>query len=374
MHVFDQINAQLEAAIRRDTPAQRAEMIEKVLNLFVDSPESLSEEQIELFGDILCRLVAEIEIATRVRLSTQLIDVARAPSSLIKLLALDDEIAVAEPLLVNFEPMQEGVLIECVTTKSQDHLMAVSRRRTLSENVTDILVERGDEPVLYSVVANQGSRFSKGGYETLVRRANGNDEISLCIGSRIDLPRHIFLKILAVASDTVREKLEKLDPQNAVFIRRIVSQVASDIASRSAMISTDYSDALREMRTMFQVGLFDLKIFNNIIYNKNITKLICALSIIASYDVALVESAFNKENNEELVLICRAIELEWNVAKSIIYIATESRRGVTSDFDRELAYFMRIQPETARQILAFQGRKHKMDQRAVDIERPQGSC
>ena len=43
------------------------------------------------------------------------------------------------------ERLDETTLIECAKTKSQEHLLSISRRKTLPEPVTDILVERGDQ-------------------------------------------------------------------------------------------------------------------------------------------------------------------------------------------------------------------------------------
>jgi uncharacterized protein (DUF2336 family) len=50
-------------------------------------------------------------------------------------------------------------LIENATTKSQDHLFAIAQRLKLSETVTDVLVERGNERVVHRVVRNKGPAF-----------------------------------------------------------------------------------------------------------------------------------------------------------------------------------------------------------------------
>ena len=50
--------------------------------------------------------------------------------------------------------LSETELIEIAQQKSQAHLLALSRRSSLTERVTDILVERGDETVVRSVASN----------------------------------------------------------------------------------------------------------------------------------------------------------------------------------------------------------------------------
>jgi uncharacterized protein (DUF2336 family) len=83
-------------------------------------------------------------------LSIRLAPIANAPPRTIHKLAFDDEIEVAGPVLSQSERLTEAALIESAKLKGQDHMLAISRRRTLGEAVTDILIERGDQQVLLS--------------------------------------------------------------------------------------------------------------------------------------------------------------------------------------------------------------------------------
>src|SRR6185312_10438189 len=78
----------------------------------------------------------------------------------------------------------------------------------LSENLTDILVERGGHRVARQVTKNRGSRFSLAGYGKLTTRAQYDRKLALALAARGDLPRQCFLKLLESASASVRERLE----------------------------------------------------------------------------------------------------------------------------------------------------------------------
>jgi uncharacterized protein (DUF2336 family) len=41
-------------------------------------------------------------------------------------------------------------LIKCARTKKQEHLLAISRRKTLPDKLADVLVECGDQQVVLS--------------------------------------------------------------------------------------------------------------------------------------------------------------------------------------------------------------------------------
>src|SRR5437879_9225633 len=93
--------------------------------------------------------------------------------------------------------------------------MAISTRRVLSDAVTDVLVLRGNDEVIHSTVNNPGAEFSESGFTRLVDRANGDDNLATCIGLRPTIPRHLYLRLIAKASMTVRARLEATNPQQA---------------------------------------------------------------------------------------------------------------------------------------------------------------
>jgi hypothetical protein len=86
------------------------------------------------------RLVATIEQSSRALLSLRLGPVPVAPPKILRVLACDDAIEVASPVLAQAEALDIGTLIECARTKNQEHLLAISRRKTLPENLTEVLV------------------------------------------------------------------------------------------------------------------------------------------------------------------------------------------------------------------------------------------
>src|SRR5262249_59041969 len=106
---------------------------------------------------------------------------------------------VAGPVLSQSERLDDEALIEAARSKSQAHLLAISIRRVLSRAVTDVLVQRGNTEVVRSTVKNPGAEFSENGYSRLVKRVADNDDLAASLGLRPNLPRHLYLKLLATA-------------------------------------------------------------------------------------------------------------------------------------------------------------------------------
>jgi len=159
-----------------------------------------SDDELAVIDDVFMRLVATIEESSRALLAIRLALLAKAPSRVVRRLACDDAIDFASPVLTHSERIDTDTLVQCARNKSQDHLLAISRRRTVPEEVTDVLVERGDQNVLMCIAANAGARFSDQGFGRIVARAQGDDELSERVGRRPDLSPRLFEQLIDAAS------------------------------------------------------------------------------------------------------------------------------------------------------------------------------
>src|ERR1700750_1961927 len=206
---------ELQSTLAHGTVARRVETLRRVTDLFINGAVDYSGEQIDLFDDVFQCLMHHIENSAKALLANRLAPIDTAPPQTIRTLAFDDLIEVAAPVLSRSERLDDDALIETARNKSQAHLMAISTRRILSGAVTDVLVLRGNDEVIQSTVNNPGAEFSERGFTRLVNRAEGDDDLATCLGMRPTIPRHLYLKLLAKASVTVRERLEAANPQLA---------------------------------------------------------------------------------------------------------------------------------------------------------------
>lgn len=150
---------ELNDAVAHGTIGQRAKILQRVTDLFVGASAGYSDAQIDLFDDVLMQVAATIEQSARVALAKRLANEPGAPMRISRFLAHDDAIDVAGPLLEQSVRLDSGTLLAAARTKGQQHLLAISRRRSLDEALTDVLVERGDKSVVLSAAGNPGARF-----------------------------------------------------------------------------------------------------------------------------------------------------------------------------------------------------------------------
>jgi uncharacterized protein (DUF2336 family) len=345
---------ELSSAVKAGASIRRAEMVRKITDLFIANVAQYSEEQIGLFDDVLSELTRDIEVSARAELARRLCASQASPTKLLRRLSLDDAIEVAAPLLSDAVHLDDALLVECAQTRSQDHLFAISCRPTVSEAVTDALVERGEPRVLQRVSENNGARFSDDGYATLIERAGGDDRLTSSIGARADLPRHQFLRLLSIASDAVRQKLQGEDPQNAGEIQSVVTLVTHRIALQAAKESRSYGEALRQVHSLKVAGqLRDLQIIK-FCKDSNFEYVVAAFAVLASIDIALVEKAFEQERADNLLTLARAIGLGWPTVKTVLQLRFGPQPMPSAELDHALAKFERIKPDTAERFVALQ--------------------
>src|SRR5665647_3053757 len=134
--------AELEDALSHGSAERRAKTLRRVTDLFVFGSSHFSADHIAVFDGVFNHLIADIELSARVTLADRLAALSNAPPKVIRSMAIDDAIAVAGPVLVRSELLDNVTLVETARTKSQHHLLAISRRKSIAETVTDVLVAR----------------------------------------------------------------------------------------------------------------------------------------------------------------------------------------------------------------------------------------
>jgi len=351
--LIDEING----AFANSTAGRRAEMVRRIADLFVFGSPDFSSDQINLFDDVFTRLVADIETSARAALAERLAENPFAPPGISRALAFDDAIDVAAPVLEFSSRLDGRTLAENARSKSQDHLLAISRRRTLDAIVTDVLVERGSRPVVLSTVRNPGAWLSDFGFMTLVERAQGDDELASCVGARRELPRHYLLKLLTKASEAVRAKLEMADPLSSDAIRNAVAEAAHAVQATPTRISRDYAAArayVEALRTAGPLGESDVEAFAKA---GKFEETAVALALLCHLPVEQIELAMVGDRPETVIILAKAIGLSWPAVKALLAMRSGGRGLSGQELEQCLGTFSRLKPATARQVMEFQRKR-----------------
>jgi uncharacterized protein (DUF2336 family) len=353
---------ELQATLAHGTVARRVETLRRVTDLFISGAVEFSDDQIALFDDVFQCLMHHIETSARALLSNRIAPIDRAPPQTVRALAFDDLIEVAAPVLSQSERLDDEALIETARNKSQAHLMAISTRKVLSGAVTDVLVQRGNDEVVQSTVNNPGAEFSDSGFTRLVTRAEGNDGLATCIGLRPNIPRHVYLKLLAKASATVREKLEAA---NQPAVQQEVSNAVREATRRARSAPSALTEqtviAQALVKSLYEDGRLDEYQVASFAEAGKFDEANAAIAALANVSVSIAENMMVETRAEGVMILAKISGMSWATVKSIIGMRDQLSGKEPSNLETCKATYERLRPSTAQQVLRF----HRMQQAAT---------
>jgi uncharacterized protein (DUF2336 family) len=340
---------ELEAAISQRNIASRAEILRRITDLFAAGSANFGSEQTSLFDDVMGRLVSEIDHSARAAFGERIAGLRNTPPRITRELALDDSIDVAGPMLRRSESVDEDTLITGARTKGQDHLFAISQRSQLSENVTDVLVERGDQKVVISTAANAGARFSDFGYTKLVTRSKHDNELALLVWSRREIPREYLLRLFESASDAVQKKFEAADRGKVDLVHEMIKQAADQLQTSLRDYSSDFASAKAQIEELYKKGeLTEVRLCRFAELGR-FDETVVALSLLAELPVGAIERALVHDTGDQLLVLAKSIDLSWRTARAVLGV----RSGASGEFPEYHERFNRLRPETARAAIQF---------------------
>jgi uncharacterized protein (DUF2336 family) len=354
----DSLLDELQATLAHGTVARRVETLRRVTDLFINGAVDYSDRQIDLFDDVFQCLIDHIETSAKALLSNRLAPIDTAPPQIIRALAFDDLIEVAAPVLSLSERLDDAALIENARTKSQAHLMAISTRRVLSGAVTDVLVLRGDDDVVQSTVNNPGAEFSERGFTRLVSRAESDDDLATCVGLRPTIPRHLYLKLLAKASVTVRARLEAANPRQAEEVPTAVREATRRARSAPSAVTQETAIAHALVKSLYEDGRLDEHQVEAFASAGKFDEANAAIAALANVSVSIAENMMIETRAEGVMILAKVAGMSWSVVKSIINMRDDLSDGEPTDLGACKDTYERLRPSTAQQVLRF----HRMQQ------------
>jgi len=182
----------------------RVETARKVSAQFTDA--TMGPKERALIEDIFKVMVKDVEVRVREALSDSLKDNPDIPREIALSLA-NDVSEVALPIIEFSEVLSDEDLIEIVSSKGEDHQMAVARRDNVSERVSEALVETDNENVVATLVSNEGAKLSENTMNTVIDKFGSSKKVNEPLALRHELPLTVAERLVSLVSDKIRDHL-----------------------------------------------------------------------------------------------------------------------------------------------------------------------
>src|SRR5215212_612846 len=353
---------ELEAAINTGSAEKSLDTVGRVTDLFLSSAGNLNSEQLELFETVLERLIKTIEIraiadvSARIALaeiSIKLAPVAKAPPSVVRRLAANDEITIAGPVLTESARLSAEDLVGIAESKSESHLLAVAGRWWLKEVITDALLARHYPSVSRRVMTNPGARVSAAGFAIVVAQAESDPELAVETGIRIDLPGELRGQLLRQATEAVRSRLlSRAPPHLFEEIRTAIGAVSAGVDREMSRVR-DFGAAKRLVARLCDRGELNEATLLGFARQRKYEETVAALAELSQSTIEVVRPLMQSLRDDGLLIPCKAAGLGWETVHAIL----ESRFATGSMGPRELArakaQFTGLTAENAQRLLRF---------------------
>ncbi len=345
------IIAELEDAVRDGSSKKRVETLRRVTDLFLNDCDRLNDEQVQVFDDVLCLLIARVETRAKAELSKRLGPIDYAPFEVIRHLALDDEISVAGHVLTHSSRLGTDTLVEIASTKGQDHLLAISARADLPEAVTDVIVDRGEGKVIRQLANNATARFSEAGYSGIVARAEEDDELAEIVALRPDLPVKFVRELLRRAKDAARARLLAMaPPELREHLRTLLKEIVRETPASPRWNFSIAEELVRLMKGLNELD--DAAVFK-FAEERKLNEVAVSLAVLNDVPTEMMARVLEGPRADLILIPCRSARLNWPTVETIL----RNRPAPLPIDDQSLAQaqrdYRKLSLETAQRTVRF---------------------
>lgn len=348
---------------REPSSDKRRELLQQVTDLFMDDSAALNPAELDIGVDIVARLAGQMEQEIRRGLAERLADSPTAPRRLAMQLA-SDEIEVARPLLTRGNVLSDQDLLSIVRQASQEHLLAITERPTVSSELSDVLVERGDDRVLVSLVGNQGAELSAQAMDTVVQRSEQVEALRAPLVERKDLPPALMHQMLFWVTGALRQKILARGDVDEAMLDGMLAEAKARFQAELRRPEDGLNAAERTVRRAARLNQLNAAFLVQALRGGRREEFLVGLAQLAELDLRTARRVVSAPGHEALAIACRALDFDANVFSSIALLThakgpqnvrsggeftelVDIYRGVPLDAARRALRFWRIRAQSA---------------------------
>jgi uncharacterized protein (DUF2336 family) len=350
MSALHAIAPDVERALSSNNHPRRAHVMRQIMALFLEHAPRLKGEQVDLFDGVLLRLVQDLEFKALLDLSERLADLGNAPPKTLGKLALDPAIEVARPILERSPSLTDADLVEVASQRDEPHLLILANRPLLPEQVTDVVVERGTNRVLYVLTSNGTAHLSGRSYSRLVERARSDPDLSDALQDRADLPDEAWLELIRIARDTAAAALKADLGRDAADIIEAVLATMKEEPGKAPAFTFAGSEAWAA-EVARRGELTEDKVIGWIKGNK-LEDVLAVLAHLLNLPVQAVGRAYFAPTYDPLLILVRAANFGWPIFKLLLSNKAGRAPSTASTTDAFEA-FRSLSAASAQRVVRF---------------------
>jgi uncharacterized protein (DUF2336 family) len=329
----------------------RRDLLRGITDVFFIEPARTDDER-EAYDAVFCALSSEMEEAVRVDLSQRFADNPTAPHRLVKNLAMDAA-AVARPVLERSTVLSDEDLLDVVRTGGQEHLRAVSRRPTVPERVSDVIVDRADEVTLDVLVRNDGAVLSREVSEALVSRAEQSPALGEALVERRTLPLDLLNALYFTVENSVRERiLQRNQAMDPAAVEAALKVSRQRLTPQYTALPSDYNEAEKYVSDLSAQGDLTPSALVRMVRARQETRFLVALGYTVGVDYPISRRIVSRRDLDALAILCKASAFDQSLFLTLAVLIAEPENGIARSTEYAELY-RKLTHEVAKRTIRF---------------------
>lgn len=334
MHKENEVNRLLALSRDRSTEGRR-KLVTLIGELFSNDQGHISDKEKSIILEILEKTVASIEVSVRAQISTRLAHMDNVPESLIQFLA-NDASEVAFPILKESGVLRDEDLIDIIKKRSQEHQVAISMRQKVDADVSQELINTGNEKVIVTLLKNQSASISQAAFDYLEEEARRVDTFQEPLIRREDLPPKVAQRMYLWVSAALRGMISEKFNVSADVIDVLLEQTAMDLYS-ATIGESEYSGSSKKLaKELLQDGQVNSELMINVLSVGEIHLFVSLLSAISGVRENLVLKLTLEPEGEGLAVICKGMGYDKEVYASLFGLLGRTQMEGATKFKENL--------------------------------------
>ena len=339
---------------RDRSAAARSDLVEIISDLFFDQDRILSERERATMSDILRQLIHDVEISVRKHLAIRLSDEPQAPSELIYVLA-NDSAEIAHPILMRSDVLKDAQLIEIIRNRDLEHQLSVAMRKSVSEGVSEALVETSEVSVIERLLENPGAEIGRQTMTYLVEQSQRVDAFQNPLIRRKDLPRDLATRMYWWVSAALRTEILNQHNLDADQLDDVMeSAIEAAVRSDSELDSGGVAASQLAAKMVDQLGL-SAELMIQVLRAGEISLFEHMVEQATELRQPLVQRLIYESGGEGLAVVCRALNFtaaDFHILRRMCRFARPQKKE-TYPVKRAQpeAFYEQIMPAAAEQVL-----------------------
>ncbi len=308
---------------------KRRELLRQVTDVFLEDDTARTPAEGALFDEIFEAVAADMETQVRAELARKIATSTAPLARTARRLALD-EIDVARPVIEKSTALTQRDILDVIQQKGQEHMMAVTRRTDICEEVSSALVQRGEDRVVAALLENPRARIGRETFEIVADRAADNPVLHAPFVRNqqvpLDLLNNVYLKVEHSLRREIMRKFHGVSPSE---LEAALAASRNHLSTAYGALPGDYETALDHVALLERRNELKPPVLVQLLRDNRRTAFMIAFSRLTDIEFDIARKLVDTGDLDALAMLCKGANFDRGLFVTICILVSGDSQGLS---------------------------------------------